>query len=209
MTARKTDGRRVRNRRGEGDRLRTELVEAASRLLETVEGEETLSLRAVTREVGAAPQSLYLHFADKRALMRAVYEARFGELLDRLRTAADDAARAAAPAKAPRARLAAICHAYCAYGTANPGPYRVLFGTAGVPGLGPDDMPGMDAFGLLRDAVAGCVPRARADRVTPAAVCVWAALHGMVTLRTTRPGFPWPPADDLIDLTVTAYVPAG
>src|SRR5215831_12039181 len=107
--------RRSRNRRGEGGRLRGERVNAASTLLETISGEEALSLRAVARQAGVAPQSVYLHFADRRALMTAVYQARFGELSAELAAAA-----AAADHGGPAARLAAICRAYCAYALAHP-----------------------------------------------------------------------------------------
>src|SRR5258708_38995990 len=97
--------------RGQGDRLRADLVAAASRLLEEGDGEQTLSLRAVARQAGVVPQSVYLHFADRKALLIAVYEARFGELLDALgETTGRDA----------RDRLRAICLAYCGYAGQHP-----------------------------------------------------------------------------------------
>src|SRR5215468_854759 len=124
---------RSRNRRGEGGRLRGELVRAASTLLETISGEDALSMRAVARQAGVAPQSVYLHFADRRELMTAVYAVRFGELSAEL-----SAAASAVEARGPGARLAAICHAYCEYGLRYPGRYRVLFGNAGAPGWEPE-----------------------------------------------------------------------
>src|SRR5215831_16154465 len=171
--------RRSRNRRGEGGRLRGERVNAASTLLETISGEEALSLRAVARQAGVAPQSVYLHFAGRRELMTAVYSARFGELSAEL-----SAAASAAEAGGPRARLAAICHTYCNYGLRHPGRYRVLFGTAGAPGWEPQAMPGMATWGLFRAAVRDCLGPAASDASTDqTAVCIWAALHGLLTLR--------------------------
>ena len=35
-----------------------------------------------------------------------------------------------------------------------------------------------------------------------AVVLLWATLHGLVTLRVTRPSFPWPPIEQLIDQAV-------
>ena len=64
--------RRERNRRGEGDRLRAEILAAASRLLEAAGTDEGLSLRAVAREVGISPQSMYLHFGNLDELGLAV-----------------------------------------------------------------------------------------------------------------------------------------
>jgi AcrR family transcriptional regulator len=174
------------NRRGQGDQLRAELVDAASGLLEQVDGAEALSLRAVARAAGVAPQSVYLHFADKPALIAAVCEARFADL----HTTLD-----ATPSATPRARLRAMCLAYCDYALANPGQYRVLFS-------GPIESPdraqhGVATLGLLLDAVRAC------DKPTASggarAIALWAALHGIVTLRRDRPDFPWPPLAELID----------
>lgn len=178
------------NLRGHGDLLRGELVDAASRVLEEGGGEEKLSLRAVTRAAGVAPQSFYLHFADKRALLSAVYHTRFGELVGELTTAA-----AAGPDA--RARLREVCRSYCAYAELHPGHYRVLFGTAGTPDWEPEAMPGLAAFGILRDLVGECLTD-DTDAV-PSTVCLWATLHGLVTLRRDRPSFPWPDLDTLID----------
>jgi hypothetical protein len=65
-------------------------------------------------------------------------------------------------------------------------------------------MPGMAAFQVFRDEVARCaaVPSEAAE----VAVCLWAFLHGVVSLRLSRPSFPWPPLDDLIDRAVAAHV---
>ena len=196
--------RRSRNPRGEGGRLRGELVSATSTLLETISGEEALSLRAVARQAGVAPQSVYLHFADRRELMTAVYVARFGELSAELAAAA-----AAAGTGSPRARLAAICHAYCAYGVRHPRRYRVLFGTAGASGWEPQAMPGMATWDLFRTAVRDCLDPAVDDAsVARTAVCIWAALHGLLTLRRDRPSFPWPDLNTLTDTLLTAHLPA-
>ena len=196
------DPKRRRNRRGEGGRLRGELVSAASTLLETISGEDALSLRAVARQVGVAPQSVYLHFADRRELMTVVYVVRFGELSAELATAA-------AGADSPRARLAAICHAYCGYALRHPGRYRVLFGTAGAPGWEPQAMPGMATWDLFRAAVRDCLDPAADDAsAARTAVCIWAGLHGLLTLRRDRPSFPWPDLKTLTDTVLTAHLHA-
>jgi AcrR family transcriptional regulator len=197
------NSRRSRNPRGEGGRLRGELVSAASALLETISGEEALSLRAVARQAGVAPQSVYLHFADRREIMTAVYAARFGELSAEL-------SAAAAETRSPRARLAAICHAYCDYGLHHPGRYRVLFGTAGAPGWEPQAMPGMATWDLFRTAVRDCLDPAIDDAsAARTAVCIWAGLHGLLTLRRDRPSFPWPDLYTLTDTVLAAHLPPG
>jgi len=196
------EARRTRNRRGEGGRLRGELVSAASTLLETISGEDALSLRAVARQAGVAPQSVYLHFADRRELMTAVYAVRFGELSAELSSAAS-----AAQARGPGARLVAICHAYCAYALRHPGRYRVLFGNAGAPGWEPEAMPGLATWRFFRAAVRDCLDTAVDDgSADGTAVCIWAALHGLLTLRRDRPSFPWPDLDMLIDTVLAAHL---
>lgn len=192
---------RSRNRRGEGARLREELVAAASTLLQDLDGQDALSLRAVARAAGIAPQSVYLHFADRRELLTAVYLVRFAEL-----RAALEAARDAVAEGHAAERLSAVCRAYVEYGTQHPGHYRVLFGTAGTPGWEPTEteMPGLPTFQLLIDAAAAC----RSADPTATAVCLWAAMHGLITLRQDRPSFPWPPLDTLVYTMVEAHLAA-
>jgi AcrR family transcriptional regulator len=189
-------GRRPRNRRGQGGKLREELIEAARRLLSTAEREADVSLRAVTREAGAAPQSFYLQFASLDELLYAVYAVEYEGLRQVL-------ARAASRAADPHARLAAVCSAYCQYAQEQPGRYRALTGVRGQPRHQEWDgrpLPGAPAFAVLLDTVAQALSAAGspADPFL-AASTLWAALHGLVTLRAARPAFPWPPLADMID----------
>jgi len=195
VSGQQNERRRPRNQRGEGGRLRDELVEAARRLLSTAEQEADISIRAVTREAGAAPQSFYLQFASLDELLYAVYAAEY----DGLRQAMT---RAASQAASPQARLVAVCTAYCQYAQAQPGRYRALTGVRGQPRHQEWDgrpLPGAPAFALIRDTVAEALASAgsSADPFL-AASTLWAALHGLVTLRANRPAFPWPPLADMI-----------
>jgi AcrR family transcriptional regulator len=194
--------RRTPNRRGQGGRLRAELIEAASQLLEELAGEEALSLRAVARLAGVAPQSVYLHFPDKRALLHAIYQARFDELRNQLH-------HAAAGKRTPTSRLLAICQAYCTYGVEHPGHYRVLFGTAGTPGWEPDQLPGRPTLELLTAALAACANgNSNSTLIRTHTIMLWAALHGLVTLRRDRPSFPWPSLDTLVKALVDTHIAA-
>ncbi|MEV0686115.1 TetR/AcrR family transcriptional regulator [Nocardia sp. NPDC050378] len=186
---------RDRNRRGEGARLREELVGAAARLLED-SGQEALSLRAVAREAGVAPQSVYLQFTDRADLLDAIWVLWFAELTAAL----------SVPENADAcARLAAVLRAYCAYGFDHPGRYRVLFSSACAPGWEPDssNYHGRAAFQVLAEATAA----GGADDPMLTATCLWAALHGLVTLRLDRPSFPWPPLNSLLDALLAAHLP--
>jgi len=188
-------GRRPRNPRGQGGRLRDELIGAARRLLSTAEQEADVSIRAVTREAGAAPQSFYLQFASLDELLYAVYAVEYEQLRQVLARAADSAGD-------PQARLAAVCTAYCRYAQEQPGCYRALTGVRGQPRHPEWDgrpLPGAPAFAVLLDAAAQALSAAGspADPFL-AASTLWAALHGLVTLRASRPAFPWPPLADMI-----------
>jgi AcrR family transcriptional regulator len=186
--------KRRRNRRGEGARLRVELIEAAARLLEASGDAHALTLAAVAREAGIAAPSIYRHFSDRNELVLAVIADRFQRLdhalLDAMTGTAD-----------PAAALQACCDAYCRFGLDRPGHYQVLFGaTLALDPARPGDRPGERVFGRLVDAVQACIDAgtARQGDAHLMAVNIWVALHGIVSLRTSRPSHPWPPVDTLV-----------
>jgi AcrR family transcriptional regulator len=200
--------RRTPNRRGEGSRLREDLISAASELLAELDSEESLSLRAVARRVNIAPQSVYLHFRDRTTLVSAVREARLADLTATLATAVQQTERLALPEPdKAHARVRSLCTVYCRYAQAHPGHYRVLFGTAGTPGREPPQLAAMPALRLLDDAMRACQPDPVPEQAPlHATICLWAGLHGLVTLRRARPSFPWPELDELIDCLITTHV---
>jgi AcrR family transcriptional regulator len=110
---------RQRNPRGQGERLRDDIIEAASRLLADPAG-PPLTLRAVARAAGVAATSVYLHFADIESLTLAVAERRFAELVQ-----VQDAARE--QSSDPCQQVRDGCLAYCEFGLAHPGHYQVMF----------------------------------------------------------------------------------
>lgn len=195
--------RRSRNRQGEGARLREELIRAADRILAETGDGEGLSLRGVAKEAGVAAPSIYLHFTDKRDLVRAVMLARFAELS----RAIEDAGGAAAD---PPGRLRAGCLAYCRFALDQPGAYRVLFGNRTVLLLeaAGDEPTGLDTFALLIDAIQSCIDEGSAPPGDAARIAtnMWSAMHGAVTLRRSSPPFPWPPLEQQIDDLLTGLV---
>lgn len=188
--------RRVRNPRGEGGRLRDELLTAANALLQEGGTEEGLSLRAVTRRAGVTPQAFYLHFADRDELLWEVYAAAFGRL---------EAALAAAEADAstPAAQLRGRCLAYCRFAEADPASYLVCFGVAGEykPDWVGGELPSAVSYGAWLGAVTRCVDagQARATNPVPLTLTLLGAIHGLVMLRLNKPMFPWPTLHDLVD----------
>ncbi|HEY2656201.1 MAG TPA: TetR/AcrR family transcriptional regulator [Solirubrobacteraceae bacterium] len=207
-------GARERNPRGQGERLRGALIDSAIELLADLQNVDALSIRAVTARAGVTPTALYLHFADKEALIEAVKERCFAELISYC-----SRARAAAPDE-PRAKLEAGCGAYIQFSTERPGYYRVLFHTPHVtdePPPAPDLTalkqaqtewpPGaVEALGQLIESVHECLPPGT-DPVLPS-MMIWGGLHGYIGLRRSIPDGPFPPTADYVKRLVDAHAPS-
>ena len=76
---RRTQARRSRNARGEGEKLRGEIIDAAVKVLSALGPEDPFSLRSVARAANIAAPSIYIHFADRNVLLLAVLEKLFAE----------------------------------------------------------------------------------------------------------------------------------
>lgn len=198
--------RRRRNRRGEGSRLREDLITAAISMIETPGGEQ-LSLRSIARAVGIAATSVYLHFPDVDHLLAAVMQRGFDQLTQATANAADGAS-------GPVDELRRRCRAYCHFALDHPGLYQVMF-QADLPALlleDPAATPGRRSFDNLVAAVTRCL---QAGAVPPhddpfrLASLIWAAEHGIVTARIARPTFPWAPLDTLVDEMISKMLALG
>src|SRR2546421_757226 len=110
--------RRARAPRGSGDRLRDEILEAATDLLLETGHANAVSIRSVAERVGVTPPSIYLHFADKDALLDAVC-ARYFEKLD------EEMQRVAADQASTIDVLRAQGLAYVRFALKNPELYRI------------------------------------------------------------------------------------
>jgi AcrR family transcriptional regulator len=186
---------RQRNKRGQGELLRNDLIATS---IAMIENNERLSLRSVARRVGIATTSIYLHFPDLDHLLAAVVDRSFVEL-------ATTAAEAGESASNPADELRKRCRAYTHFGLDHPRLYQVMF-QADLPlatiGADPTQTPGRRAFQNLVAAVDRCLQAslARGDEDPfRLASLIWTAEHGMVLARIARPTFPWPPLDPFVD----------
>jgi len=198
---------RKRNRRGQGERLRIALMDAARELLLELGDQDRLSVRAVTARAGVTPNALYLHFSSREELLSAVMIAGYAELRTFLRAAVPPHADAVA-------QLRAFSRAYIEFAGARPGIYRVLFMTKvreGVPIPAPGAASGLDegvdTFNDLLQIVTRCLPDG-ADPFAQSAY-IWAGLHGFVALNQVIPAFPWPSAEDYVERMIQAHIGAG
>lgn len=169
-----------RARRGEGERLREELLDAAERLLLHHGAMDRVSVRAIAQEVGVTSPSLYLHFADKDELFFHLCTRRFAEFGATVLAAIEDV-------EGIPERLEAAGRAYVRYGLEHPEHYRILFGQrVELPPSVEDhnDLPGAQALhvmvalieaGVREGTLRPCDPRA-------AALGLWSTVHGFVDL---------------------------
>ena len=91
---RQTGAPRSRNARGEGEKLRGEIIDAAVKVLSALGPEDRFSLRSVAKMAKIAAPSVYIHFSDRNALLLAVLEKLFAEQVAIRAAAETDAAKA-------------------------------------------------------------------------------------------------------------------
>jgi AcrR family transcriptional regulator len=201
---------RTRNRRGEGERLRAEIIEAATRLLARLGPDEPFSLRAVAKDAGISPPSVYLHFSDRSELLLAVLEQLYAVQIA-LRSAAEDAAAAAGGGAWER--LLAHTQAYVRYGLEHSGHYKLLYEGRAVPRLAD---PRMAAFSqpltartteLIAEITAGHRPRLTAAEHRRLSLLLWISLHGLISARINKPMLDWPDVTELAEQLQQAVIP--
>jgi AcrR family transcriptional regulator len=197
---------RPRNLRGEGERLRGEIIDAAIAVLDRLGPDAPFSLRAVAKQARIAPPSVYIHFADRDALLLAVLERLFDEQIA-IRNAAEDAAGGSA-----WDRLLARSLATVRFGLEQPGHYKVLFEGRAVPRL---NDPRIADFGrpllersmeLIRDVRPAPGVSRVSDDPHRLALLVWTGLHGIISLRVNKPTLAWPDAADLAEQMMRALI---
>jgi len=201
---------RPRNPRGQGDRLREELIAAAQDLLAEAAHPDDVSIRAVARRAGVSPTAAYRHFSDRDDLVMTAIHSCFDEFTEELAVAVADVDN-------PFDKLRAAGRAYFAFAQAGHGHYRVLFSNPmpfemehdlGHDQTGSDgaaagaEMAGSTAFEALIGLVQACLDagaQTRTDDATYLSFQIWTWVHGIVDLRITHPGMDWPPAERLLD----------
>jgi AcrR family transcriptional regulator len=180
-------------------------MEATVELLLERGSSDQLSIRAVTARAGVSPTALYLHFADKQELLRAVCDEAFEELIAFMANAA------ASRQGDARGQLEAIGAAYLDFAHQRPALYRVLFATPGRFGGGerpPEEDPGKRALEALVEVTARAVP----DDPDPLGVALqlWTGLHGFVSLQSVMPEIGhkmrWPSDGAFLEALVRAHL---
>jgi len=185
-----------------GSRLRLRennrgLVIKAARKVLLRDGAARFSLRAVARELGCSPGTIYTYYAGRDAMISAVVDASFARLGRQLKKA-----------KAPRDGAASMRRGgetYIEFGLSHPEDYMIAFmlpSAARKPGYRPHD-----AYLGVRNMIAGAVEKGElAGDPDEIVQVMWTALHGLVSLLIQRPHFPWVPRKRLIEATLDAIM---
>ncbi len=191
---------RQRNARGQGGRLRDEIITGAAALLERTGSEESVTLRAVAREIGITAPSIAPHFSDRTEIIDAVVSRELHSLHAAL-------ASAAASQTDPVERVLASARAYVAHGRENPNRYRIVFERRFLDVWATENKImeqtaplGAETFDLIVRTLQECIDAGRSASTDAFAdaVAAWLALHGLVALPQAITSFPWPDTDDLI-----------
>jgi AcrR family transcriptional regulator len=175
----------------EREQLRMLIINAARELFIN-KGVEAVTMREVAKRIGYSATSIYLHFADKEALLRAVCDEDFLKLAHALQTnlALQD----------PLERLIAFGRGYVNFALSHPNHYRLMFMTPHIP-CGPEhsslqqNNPEQDAYFQLKTVVqdvyqAGKL-RADLNDAELMAQTIWAAMHGLCSLEIIMAGDQW------------------
>jgi len=191
--------KRRRAARGSGEQLRDEILDAATDLLLETGHAKAVSIRSVAQRVGVTPPSIYLHFADKDALLDAVC-ARYFEKLD------EEMQRAAVDQPSAIEVLRAQGLAYVRFALKTPELYRIATMGEGSPGSDVDVALNSSAFEHMRSAIEALM----AEGVYPAGdsttfvMELWAAAHEVAAMLISRPYLPWGDAEEFTDRVLTA-----
>ncbi len=200
-TQRSTEGdaatRRPRARRGEGDRLRDEILDAAEALLAETGDADRVSIRMVADRIGRTSPSIYLHFDDKASLMMAVCERQFAsydDVIAELTDGLDD----------PVDIFRGLARSFVRFAVDHPEQFRILFlsdrrRNGGMEHLA--DMATTPAFTTAAAALDRAAAEGRFRDVDPMLVTItmWALFQGIATLLTTTSITDFPDADAWID----------
>ena len=171
--------------------LRTLIIDAARELF-VAKGVEAVTMREIAKRINYSATSIYHHFEDKEALLRAICDTDFLALASTLKSIfliAD-----------PVERLFALGKGYAQFALSQPNHYRLMFMTGRVP-CDPEkstlqqNSAEQDAYYQLKSVVSqahagGCF---RDDLIDPELIAqtVWAGMHGVCSLQISMAEDKW------------------
>lgn len=188
---------RRRYARGEGDRLRVDLLDAAAELMAETGTVEGTSLRAVARRVGVSPTAVYKHFDDHGQLLAAATDHCWTNFSTALAEAGE---RGDTPFEAFRL----MGEAYVRFALEQQGQYRILFSNR-IHIEGYEKSIGETAYEGLYELIVKMLTELDDDRdpwFVAAQVHTW--MHGIVDLWGNHPSADWPSVPAMLEGLSTA-----
>jgi AcrR family transcriptional regulator len=176
-------------REREREEVKGKILDAARELF-VAEGWDAVTMRKIAEKIEYSPTAIYLHFADKDALLRELCATDYGALAKQFGKLAK--------VEDPIERLRRIGHAYVDFAAEFPNHYRFMFMTVHPnveEKLLQKGNPEEDAYGFLVATVAEAIEKKRllpglkdADLV---AQVVWAAVHGVISIQIAKGNDSW------------------
>jgi AcrR family transcriptional regulator len=167
----------------EKSELRGKILDAARELF-VEQGYDAVTMRKVAERIEYSPTAIYLHFADKEALLREIVGTDFAALAAQFQKLAR--------IEDPMERLIRVGRAYVEFGLAHPNHYRLMFGARPGPPMEPLPKPTTgdpqeDAYAFLRMVVIDAMEKKclRPELRDPDLVAqvLWSGVHGIVSLQ--------------------------
>lgn len=183
----------------EKQQLKTLIIDAARDLFVS-KGVEAVSMREVAKRIGYSATSIYLHFKDKEALLRAVCDTDFLALASSLNSIMQ--------IQDPVERMIALGHGYAEFALSHPNHYRLMFMTPHVQ-CDPENSSveknnaEQDAYMQLKTVVSAVYEAGRFKKkltnVDLIAQTIWAGVHGVCSLQITMSEDEWVEWSDISD----------
>ncbi|MGV0788704.1 TetR/AcrR family transcriptional regulator [Mycolicibacterium sp. XJ2] len=191
--------KRRRAPRGSGEQLRDEILDATTDLLLESGNAKEVSIRSVAQRVGVTPPSIYLHFADKDALLDAVCARYFEKLDEEMQSVA-----AGQPSTIEVLRAQGL--AYVRFAMKTPELYRIATMGDSRPGSDVDIALNSSAFVHLRSAVEGLMAEGTypPGDSTATALELMTVAHGVAAMLISKPYLPWGDVEDFADRVLKA-----
>ena len=175
----------------ERQQLRTLIIDAARNLFVT-RGVEAVTMREIAKRIDYSATSIYLHFADKEAVLRAILDVDMLALATSLNTILQIAD--------PVERMQALGYGYAEFALSFPNHYRLMFMAERNP-CDPEksslqkNNAEQDAYFLLKTVVndvylAGRF-KAELQDVDLIAQVIWAGVHGVCSLEINMARDKW------------------
>lgn len=175
----------------ERQQLRTLIIDAARELF-VARGVEAVTMREIAKRIDYSATSIYLHFADKEAVLRAILDVDMLALATSLKTILQIAD--------PVERMQALGHGYAEFALSFPNHYRLMFMAERNP-CDPEksslqqNNAEQDAYFLLKTVVNDVYLAGRfkleLQDVDLIAQTIWAGVHGVCSLQITMACDKW------------------